>query len=76
MITPQTVYDFDFSSKSLNERKQQKIPSGYDKSQYKTLRLMAPARDGSEVPVSIVYKKGFKKDGSQHLSLYAYGAYG
>ena len=76
MITPQTVYDFDFSSKSLNERKQQKIPSGYDKSQYETLRLMAPARDGAEVPVSIVYKKGFKKDGSQPLSLYAYGAYG
>ena len=76
MITPRTVYDFDFKSKKLEERKQQKIPSGYDKSQYETVRLMAPARDGAEIPISIVYKKGFKKDGSHPLSLYAYGAYG
>ncbi|WP_232842807.1 S9 family peptidase [Psychrosphaera ytuae] len=76
MITPSTIYDYDFKTKSLTQRKQQKIPSGYDKSQYETVRLMAPARDGEKVPVSIVYKKGFKKDGSQPLSLYAYGAYG
>ena len=52
------------------------IPSGYDASQYQTERLMITARDGVQVPVSILTKKGFKKDGSQPLHLYAYGAYG
>jgi oligopeptidase B len=75
MITPDSIYDYDVSSKTLNLRKARKIPSGYDKSQYQTERIMADARDGTKVPVSIVYKKGYKKDGSQPLYLYAYGAY-
>ncbi len=76
MVTPSTTFDFKFLSKSLEIKKQKKIPSGYDKSQYITKRLMAPGRDGAQIPISIVYKKGFNKDGSQPLSLYAYGAYG
>jgi oligopeptidase B len=75
MITPDSVYDYDLLSKTLDLRKAQTIPSGYDKNMYITERLMADARDGTKVPVSIVYKKGFKKDGSQPLYLYAYGAY-
>jgi oligopeptidase B len=54
----------------------QEIPSGYDAGQYVTERLMLPARDGTLVPASVVYKKGYAKDGSQPLFLYAYGAYG
>lgn len=76
MITPDTVFDYDTQSKKLTSRKVKKIPSGYDKSQYITERIMAPARDGTLVPVSIVYKKGYKKDGTQPLHLYGYGAYG
>jgi oligopeptidase B len=76
MITPETVFDYDVSEKTLITRKVQKIPSGYDKSEYVTERKMAPVRDGVMVPVSIVYKKGFKKDASQPLFLYGYGAYG
>jgi oligopeptidase B len=76
MITPQSIYDYDVSSKILNLRKSRTIPSGYDKSQYQTERIMADARDGTKVPITLVYKKGFKKDGSQPLYLYAYGAYG
>ena len=76
MITPASVYDIDMESKSFTLRKQAKIPSGYDKNQYVTERIMAPARDGVSVPVSIVYKKGYKKDGSHPLYLYGYGAYG
>ena len=57
-------------------RKVQEIPSGYDASQYATERLMVPARDGVKVPVSVVYRKGFEKDGAGKLFLYAYGAYG
>jgi len=76
MITPASVFDFDFSTRVLNMRKVRAVPSGYDKSQYQTERIMADARDGTKVPISIVYKKGFKKDGSQPLYLYAYGSYG
>ena len=75
MITPNTVLDYEVSSERLVRRKIQKIPSGYDKSQYQTERVMAPARDGTLVPVSLVYKKGFKRDGTQPLWLYGYGAY-
>jgi len=75
MITPATVYDYDLSSKVLTTRKVQKIPSGYDKSQYETKRVMATARDGVQVPVSLVYKKGLKQDATQPMWLYGYGAY-
>ncbi|MFT6409094.1 MAG: oligopeptidase B, partial [Arenicella sp.] len=75
MITPETVYDYDLAKKELAVRKVQKIPSGYDKSQYDTKRVMATARDGVQVPVSLVYKKGFKQDASQPMWLYGYGAY-
>lgn len=54
----------------------QEIPSGYDGSKYRTERLKIAARDGTEVPVSIVYPKDFPRDGTGKLYLYAYGAYG
>ena len=76
MVTPDTVFDYDVATKKFTTLKVQEIPSGYDAAQYATERLMVKARDGAMVPVSVVYKKGFKKDGSQPLHLYAYGAYG
>lgn len=76
MVTPGTVFDYSVSDKKLVTRKVQKIPSGYDKSAYETRRLMAPARDGVKVPVTILFKKGLQLDGSNPLHLYAYGAYG
>ena len=75
MITPGSVYDFDLTSGALNMRKVRAVPSGYDKNHYQTERIMADARDGTKVPVTLVYKKGFKKDGTQPLYLYAYGSY-
>ncbi len=76
MVTPATVYDYDPKADALKTLKVQEIPSGYDPSQYVTERLMLPARDGKQVPVSVVYKKGFQKNGNGPLFLYAYGAYG
>ncbi|MEA3041222.1 MAG: oligopeptidase, partial [Sphingomonadales bacterium] len=76
MVTPGTVYDYHPGEDRLEVLKVQEIPSGYDPSHYETERLMVPARDGKAVPVSVVYKKGFPKDGSGKLYLYAYGAYG
>ncbi|MEP7348365.1 MAG: S9 family peptidase [Sphingorhabdus sp.] len=76
MVTPDTVYDYDVATGKFETLKVQEIPSGYDASQYVTERLMIKARDGAMVPVSVVYKTGFKKDGSAPLHLYSYGAYG
>jgi oligopeptidase B len=76
MVTPETVFDYHVSEKRLEKLKVQTIPSGYDASQYQTERIRITARDGVQVPVSILMKKGFKMDGSQPLHLYAYGAYG
>ena len=75
MITPATVFDYEIVEQRLTTRKVQKIPSGYDKSNYTTERLMITARDGAQVPVSIVMKKGYQKDATQPLLLYGYGAY-
>ncbi|MFZ5706417.1 MAG: S9 family peptidase [Pseudomonadota bacterium] len=76
MVTPQTVYDYDPVARQLTTLKVQDIPSGYDPSLYETERLMVPARDGRSIPVSVLYRKGFPRDGSGKLFLYAYGAYG
>jgi oligopeptidase B len=76
MVTPGTEYDYDVATGELTVLKVQEIPSGYDAEKYRTERLKITARDGTEVPVSIVYPKDFPKDGSAPLFLYAYGAYG
>ena len=76
MVTPTTVYDYAPTTGGLTALKVQEVPSGYDPSQYATERLMVPARDGKMIPVSVVYRKGFRKDGAGKLFLYAYGAYG
>jgi oligopeptidase B len=76
MVTPSTVYDYDPAARTLTTLKVQEVPSGYDASKYETVRLMAPARDGVMVPVSVVYRKDFRKDGKGRVHLYGYGAYG
>ena len=76
MVTPDTVYDYYVGSKKLETLKIQEIPSGYDAGAYVTERVTIRARDGAMVPVSMVYKKGTKRDGTAPLHLYAYGAYG
>ncbi len=76
MVTPGTVYDYDVTTRQRRVLKVQEIPSGYDAAKYRTERLKIAARDGTEIPVSIVYPAGFARDGSGPLYLYAYGAYG
>ena len=76
MITPTSTYEYNFKTRKSELLKQQEIPSGYDKTQYETKRLWATARDGVKVPISIVWKKGTKLDGSAPMLLYAYGSYG
>ena len=76
MVTPATVYDYEVATGKLITRKVQEVPSGYVAGNYVTERLFITARDGVRVPVSIVYKKGFKKGPGAPIHLYAYGAYG
>lgn len=77
MTTPQTTYDYDMNSKEKEMLKQQEVLGGkFSPDNYTSERIMVTARDGVKVPVSIVYKKGFKRDGNAPILLYAYGSYG
>jgi oligopeptidase B len=77
LTTPNSVYDYNMKDRSRELLKQQKVIGGYNASEYHSERLMVTARDGSKVPVSLVYKKEFfKKDGTSPLLLYGYGSYG
>ncbi|MEO6915331.1 MAG: S9 family peptidase [Chitinophagaceae bacterium] len=76
LTTPASVYDYNMVTKERKLMKQTEVLGGYDATDYVTERIYATAKDGTKIPVSIVYKKGFKKDGSRPLLLYAYGSYG
>ena len=76
LTTPSSTFDYNMDTKEDKLMKEQEVLGEFDKANYVTERLFATARDGVKVPVSIVYKKGFKKDGSQPLLQYAYGSYG
>ncbi len=76
MTTPNTIYDYDMRTRAFKLLKRQEVLGGFNPDDYHTERLMAPARDGVEVPISLVYHKGFQADGSAPLLLYAYGSYG
>src|SRR5690606_38632612 len=75
LTTPATTYEVNTATGERRLLKQQPV-IGYDPSQYTTERLWATARDGTKIPVSIVYRKGFRKDGTAALLQYAYGSYG
>ena len=76
MTTPATTYEINVKTGERRQLKQQPVP-GYDASQYVTERVWVPARDGkTKIPVTLVYKKGFKRDGTAPLLQYGYGSYG
>lgn len=74
MVSPSSVFDYDVATRHLTLLKVQEIPSGYDASLYETTRLEIAARDGTMVPVSVVWRKDRQPGGPLHL--YGYGAYG
>jgi len=76
MTTPATTYDFDVVTGTKTLLKQQPVLGGYDQGNYVTEHVWAPARDGVQVPISLVYRKGLKKDGTAPLLQYGYGSYG
>ena len=76
MTTPASTFDYDMSTKEKVLKKQTEVVGGHNPEEYETDRLWIKVRDGVDVPVSIVYKKGFEKNGQKPLLLYAYGSYG
>ncbi|RYG04820.1 MAG: S9 family peptidase, partial [Chitinophagaceae bacterium] len=76
MTTPASVYDYDLVKRSRELKKQTAVLGSFKQENYEADRLWATGRDGTKIPVTIVYKKGLKKDGKAPLLLYAYGSYG
>jgi len=77
MATPSSVIDFNMRTQEKKVLKEQAVLGGkFDKNNYVEERIWATATDGTKVPISIVYRKGMKKDGKNPLLLYAYGSYG
>ena len=76
MTTPSEVYDYDMAKRTRVLKKRQEIPSGHDPADYVTTRIMARSQDGAEVPISLLHRSDFKRDGSAPLLLYGYGSYG
>jgi oligopeptidase B len=76
LTSPGSVYDYNMNTKAKKLMKQQEVVGGYTATDYVTERLYATAKDGTKVPISLVYKKGFAKDGNGPLLLYGYGSYG
>ncbi|WP_417580293.1 S9 family peptidase [Pelagibacterium sp.] len=74
--TPAQIFDLSLESGERALRKQQEVPSGHNPELYETRRIFAKAADGEDVPVTLLYRKGLKFDGSAPALLYGYGAYG
>lgn len=77
MATPASIIDFNMKTKEKQLMKEQEVLGGkFDKKNYIEERVWATAQDGTKVPISMVYRKELKKDGSNPLLQYAYGSYG
>jgi oligopeptidase B len=76
LVTPGSVYEYDLKSRERTLLKQDKVLGGYDPKQYHSERIFATAGDGVKVPISLVYRKDTKRDGSAPLWLHGYGSYG
>ncbi|MGF7218339.1 oligopeptidase B [Spirosoma lacussanchae] len=76
LTTPSSTYDYNMDTQTATLMKRQEVLGGFDPANYTSERIFVTARDGAKVPVSIVYRKGTKKDGSAPLLQYSYGSYG
>jgi oligopeptidase B len=76
LTTPTRTYDYDLRTGERTLLKQEPVLGDFDASRYATEYLWAPARDGEKVPVAVVYRRGFRRDGTAPLLQYGYGAYG
>ena len=76
LVTPRSFFDYDMNAQKATLLKETEVPGGFSKTNYQSERVFATASDGTKVPISIVYRKGTKLDGSAPALLYGYGSYG
>ena len=76
LVSPDSVFDYDMNTGKSTLLKQMEVPGGFDRKNYQSERVFATASDGTKIPMSMVYRKGVKMDGSAPLLLYGYGSYG
>jgi len=76
LVTPSSVFDYDARTGKSTLLKETEVPGGFNRNNYKSERLFAIAKDGTKIPLSVVYRSGTKLDGSAPLLLYGYGSYG
>jgi oligopeptidase B len=76
LTTPSSIYDYDMVTGERTLLKREEVLGGYDPADYRTERQWATARDGAQVPVSLVYRRDLRRDEPQPLLLYGYGSYG
>jgi oligopeptidase B len=76
LVTPSSTFDYDVATGKSTLLKQVEVPGGFDRNNYKSERVFATATDGTRIPMSVVYRKGTKLDGSAPALLYGYGSYG
>jgi oligopeptidase B len=76
LVTPSSVFGYNMDTREATLLKQIEVPGGFDKANYKSERLFATAADGTKIPMSVVYRRNVKLDGSAPMLLYAYGSYG
>ena len=76
LTTPMSVYDYNMVTREKTLVKQEEVLGGFAPSNYQTERVHAAAPDGARVPITLVYRRGFRKDGRRPLLLRGYGAYG
>jgi oligopeptidase B len=76
LITPNSVYDYDMAARKRKLLKQEEVLGSFSSDNYESERIHAGAKDGTKVAISLVYRKGLKKDGTHPLLLYGYGSYG
>lgn len=76
LATPSSVFDYNMNTHAATLLKETEVPGGFSRNNYKSERLFAIATDGTKIPLSVVYRKDTKLDGSAPLLLYGYGSYG
>lgn len=76
LSTPSSVFGYDMNTRQATLLKQTEVPGGFDKANYKSERVFAIAADGTKIPMSVVYRRNVKLDGSAPMLLYGYGSYG
>ncbi len=76
LTTPNSIFDFNLKTKERNLLKEEEVLGGFDKTNYETKRIYATAGDGTQIPISLVYRKGLQKNSNNPALIYGYGSYG